>query len=239
MKNKELDILGYRVNTNYPDIPVSQKTIINTINPHSYCVAENDEDFQNALKTSDVLIPDGIGIVWAAKILKGQDIPRIAGADMHAYLLEQAEEHKLKVFYLGSSEETLEKIEQRISKEYSNIEVDSFSPPYKEQFSEADNKKMRAQVNAFKPDILFVGLTAPKQEKWVYQNEENLQANIVCSIGAVFDFYAGTVQRPGPIWRKLGLEWLPRLLKEPQRLWKRNFVSTPLFLFEILKEKVK
>ncbi len=98
---------------------------------------------------------------------------------------------------------------------------------------------MLVPINGFKPDILFVGMTAPKQEKWVYVNKEQIEAKVIVSIGAVFDFFAGTVKRSGPIWIKLGLEWLPRLVKEPRRLWKRNFVSTPLFLWDVLKAKIK
>jgi N-acetylglucosaminyldiphosphoundecaprenol N-acetyl-beta-D-mannosaminyltransferase len=81
-------------------------------------------------------------------------------------------------------------------------------------------------------------MTAPKQEKWVYENQENLNANVIASIGAVFDFYAGTVKRSGKIWIKLGLEWLPRLLRNPNRLWKRNVISTPTFLWDMLKTKI-
>ena len=80
-------------------------------------------------------------------------------------------------------------------------------------------------------------MTAPKQEKWVYENQNQINANVITSIGAVFDFYAGTVKRSGAIWIKLGLEWLPRLLRDPKRLWKRNFISTPLFLWDVLKAK--
>ena len=94
-------------------------------------------------------------------------------------------------------------------------------------------------VNNFKPQILFVGMTAPKQEKWVYTHKSQLDAKIICSIGAVFDFYAGTVKRPGKFWIQLGLEWFPRLLREPKRLWRRNFVSTPLFLWDVCLEKIK
>jgi len=96
---------------------------------------------------------------------------------------------------------------------------------------------MCQQVNSVKPDILFVGMTAPKQEKWVYNNIEKLEVNTVCSIGAVFDFYAGNVKRSGQFWISIGLEWLPRFLKEPKRLARRNLVSTPLFILEVLNRK--
>jgi N-acetylglucosaminyldiphosphoundecaprenol N-acetyl-beta-D-mannosaminyltransferase len=94
---------------------------------------------------------------------------------------------------------------------------------------------MIAAINAFKPDILFVGMTAPKQEKWVYAHKAQIDARIICSIGAVFDFYAGTVKRPSAFWINLGLEWLPRLLKEPRRLARRNFISTPAFLWDVVR----
>ena len=233
-----MQILGYDIASSYPSFQVLSKEIINTINPHSYCVAKNDLEFQEALKASDILIPDGIGIVWAAQFLKGKKIKRIAGADMHSYLLRNAQEHSLNVFYMGASQETLDKIENRINKEFPQIRVGSYSPPYKTDFSEEDSETMREKVNAFKPDILFIGMTAPKQEKWVYQNKEQLQANIICSIGAVFDFYAGTVKR-SPEWlQKIGLEWLHRSFMNPTRLGKRNLQSNPKFVLEVIKAKI-
>ena len=90
-------------------------------------------------------------------------------------------------------------------------------------------------VNAFRPDVLFVGMTAPKQEKWVAQHHADIDATVICSIGAVFDFFTGNVKRPGQFWQNMGLEWLPRLLGEPKRLFKRNFYSTPRFMWEVVK----
>jgi N-acetylglucosaminyldiphosphoundecaprenol N-acetyl-beta-D-mannosaminyltransferase len=82
-------------------------------------------------------------------------------------------------------------------------------------------------------------MTAPKQERWVHDNRGNLNAPLICCIGAVFDFYAGTVKRSGQFWINAGLEWLPRLIREPKRLWRRNFVSTPLFLWYVFREKIQ
>ncbi len=219
-------------------IDLDKKTIINTINPHSYCVSKTDAMFKNALLKSDVLLPDGSGIVLAAKVLRGKIIQKIAGADIHKHLLEHAEINKKRVFYLGASQDTLDLISNRIKKEYPNILIGSYSPPYKSEFSEKDSNKMIREVNDFKPDILFVGMTAPKQEKWVALHKDKLEVTIVVSIGAVFDFYAGTVKRSSAVWINLGLEWLPRLVKEPKRLWRRNFISTPLFLWYLLKTKL-
>lgn len=220
------------------DINLENARVINTINPHSFCVAKSDTKFQHALKRSDVLLPDGVGISLATKILRGKSIQKIAGADIHQYLLKHANKHGKKVFYLGASQNTLDLIEARIKKEYPNIRVSSYSPPYKSEFSEDDSADMITEVNLFRPDILFVGMTAPKQEKWVEAHKEQLSASTITSIGAVFDFYAGTVKRSNPIWINLGLEWLPRLVREPKRLWKRNFVSSPLFLWYTFKAKL-
>ena len=214
------------------------KTIINTVNPHSYCLSQKDKLFSKALKSSDILLPDGIGMVLASIILNGEKISKIAGADIHDYLLKEAGLKSLKVFYLGASQNTLDKIEAKLKVKFSNIQVESYSPPYKLQFSEKETAHMLDKVNHFKPDILFVGMTAPKQEKWVFANKENIDANTIVSIGAVFDFYAGTIKRPGNFWVSIGLEWLPRFLKEPKRLARRNLVSTPKFLLEIIWYKI-
>jgi N-acetylglucosaminyldiphosphoundecaprenol N-acetyl-beta-D-mannosaminyltransferase len=105
-------------------------------------------------------------------------------------------------------------------------------------FDESDNQKMITAVNKAKPDILWVGMTAPKQEKWIYENKDRLNVPFIAAIGAVFDFYAGNKMRSSPFWIDLGLEWLPRFIKEPKRLWERNLKSTPVFLWWILRQAV-
>lgn len=237
-KNK-IEIFDFIIDTSFENVRFKNNSlIINTINPHSYCLTRYDKIFNAALKSSDILLPDGIGIVLAAKILNKKTINKIAGADVHQYLLEQAHLKSQKVFYLGASEHTLELIENKVKKEFPNITVSSFSPPYKPQFSKTESAQMLEKVNHFKPDILFVGMTAPKQEKWVHLNKNILDVQIITSIGAVFDFYAGTVNRSSQFWILLGLEWLPRFLREPKRLAKRNLISTPKFLLEVVWYKI-
>ena len=236
---KTLNILGYDVLMESLDkIEFKDKMIINTINPHSYVVSKNDPLFKQALKNSDVLIPDGSGIVLAANFLYKEKIKKIAGADLHEFLLQKIDNENGKVFYLGSSNYTLNKIKERIKKEYPNILVKTFSPPYKPEFNEEENLEMITKINSFKPDVLFVGMTAPKQEKWLETNKDKLNFKIAACIGAVFDFYAGTVKRPSQFWIDMHLEWLPRFLKEPKRLWRRNFISTPIFLKDLLLAKI-
>ena len=216
-----------------------QGMVINTISPHSYTVAKTDHVFRNALLKSDILLPDGHGIVWAVNELFHERIKRIAGSDMHDHLLKQLQEKGGKVFYLGSKQDTLTKIEHRLNKDFPAIKMDSYSPPYKPKFSPEENEEMINRINEFAPDVLFVGMTAPKQEKWIHENKHLLNAKIMCCIGAVFDFYAGTVKRSGPFWINHGLEWLPRFIRNPRRLWRRIFIAIPAFMSDVFLYKLK
>lgn len=234
-----MELLRYNLTLDLPSKLPNKLIVANTLNPHSYCVAQEDHDFSEALRSSDYLIPDGVGVVWASHFLNNQKIQKISGFDLHLHFLNLLKSKgEGKVFYLGASENTLALIRKRLKKEFPMLEVEAYSPPYKNEFSCEENQEMVDRVNQFEPDVLFVGMTAPKQEKWVYQYKTQLKTKVVCSIGAVFDFYAGTVRRPSKFWIDLGLEWFPRFIKEPGRLWRRNLISTPQFIFEVLRAKL-
>jgi N-acetylglucosaminyldiphosphoundecaprenol N-acetyl-beta-D-mannosaminyltransferase len=223
---------------NLNQIKDSKKTVINTINQYSFCLANENEEFKIALQKSNVLLPDGMAIVSAVNLLTGTRIKKIAGADIHQFLLKDLNKKSGKCFYLGSSESTLSKIKLKVSNEFPNILVKTFSPAFTNNFTEMQNEEMINAINEFKPDVLFVGMTAPKQEVWSYNNSHQLDSKIICSIGAVFDFYAGTILRPHPVWIKLRLEWFIRLVKEPKRMWKRYLYFGPVFIKLILEEKI-
>jgi N-acetylglucosaminyldiphosphoundecaprenol N-acetyl-beta-D-mannosaminyltransferase len=215
------------------------KSLINTLNAHSFNTVQTDEDFHHALLSSDVLLPDGISVVWAIRMLTGQKIQKTAGADLFFYEMERVNAMGGKCFFLGSSEATLKKIQKRAEEEYPNVEVHTYSPPYKTEFDKEDNKLMIDAVNAVEPEVLFVGMTAPKQEKWAHQHYDQLQVGHVCCIGAVFDFYAGTVKR-APNWMiRIGMEWFYRLIKEPRRMWRRYLIGNVKFIRYILIEKAR
>lgn len=219
------------------------KVLINTINAHSYNVAQKDAVFAKALKGGDYLIPDGASIVKACRWLNADSQPkeRIAGWDLFEFEMERLNANAGgKVMFLGSSEKVLAMIRERAAKDYPSIEIVTYSPPYKQEFSMEDNQVMIQTINNANPDLLWIGMTAPKQEKWAYQHWQNLDIHCHCgTIGAVFDFYAGTAVRAPKWWQEHSLEWLYRLLKEPRRMWRRYMIGNPTFIWNIIKEKVK
>ncbi len=225
------------------------KTLINTIYAYSYVVAQKDDIFADALRKCDFLMPDGAGIVKACRWLKAKSQPkeRIAGWDLFSFEMNALErkseelrvksEKCLKVMFFGSSEKVLSLIRKRAAIDYPHLEVVTYSPPYKPEFSDEDNQAMIMAINDADPDLLWIGMTAPKQEKWTYKHWDELDIHCHCgTIGAVFDFYAGTVKRAPLAWQRNSLEWLYRLLMEPRRMWRRYIIGNTKFLYYIYKE---
>lgn len=258
---KSLDILGSKAEL--ASLPEG-KLLINTVNAHSYNTARKDSLFAEALTNGDVLIPDGVSIVKACKWIKAKSQPkeRIAGWDLFSFEMEKLERESVKcemlnvklednnstlnnqhstlkktVMFMGSSQKVLDLIVKRAAEVYPHLKVVTYSPPYKPEFSDEDNKAIIDAINAANPDLLWIGMTAPKQEKWTYShwNELNIHCH-VGTIGAVFDFFAGTVERAPIWWQEHGLEWLYRLIKEPKRMWRRYIIGNSLFLWNMVKE---
>ena len=238
MKLKDLDILTSRAEL--AKLPEG-KLLINTINAFSYDNARKDVLFSEALQTGDVLIPDGISIVKACRFLNAKSQPkeRIAGWDLFVYEMEKLNRVGGKVMFLGSSDAVLNLIRRRVAEKYPKIEVDTYSPPYKPVFSDEENEAMISAINHSNPDLLWIGMTAPKQEKWAYTHLDRLDVHChIGTIGAVFDFFAGTVKRAPERWQRAGLEWLYRLLSEPRRMWRRYFIGNAKFIYYIMVEKI-
>ena len=228
-------VLGYDVFSSSLNIihPSIDKLLINTFSPNSYGVALKDKEFEVALKNTDLLVLDGMGIAIGSLILNKKNIRKIAGQDCFDYLMMEANTRIWKVFFLGSTETTLQKIKDRANKEYPDATLKFYSPPYKDIFTENDNAKMIEAINAFQPDVLFVGMTAPKQEKWAYQHRDVVNARIISTIGNVFDWYAGNSKRPASIWIKLRLEWLVRIFLRPE-IFRRNIKNQMMFFRDLL-----
>ena len=143
-----------------------------------------------------------------------------------------------KVMFMGSSEKVLGLIRERAKVAYPHVEVVTYSPPYKPEFTEEDNAAIIKAINDANPDLLWIGMTAPKQEKWAYSHWDDLDIHCHCgTIGAVFDFFAGTAKRAPKWWQEHSLEWLYRLIIEPKRMWRRYIIGNALFLWNIWKER--
>lgn len=208
------------------------------INPHSYITAKTDPSFMGALACSNWLVPDGVGIILYAKILNTNVPVRLTGPDLFYATMAHLNISGGSVFFLGSSESTLSKIRIKTLHDYPNVQLcGTYSPPFKETFDVNDDRLMMRAVNNAAPDVLWVGLTAPKQEKWLHDNRKKLQVSFAGAIGAAFDFYAGSIPRAPKFIQKLGLEWLYRSCISPYRLGSRNLLSNSKFLLEILMLK--
>ena len=239
--HKQLSALSpyYIFSDDIRKIDLESRFLINTINQYSFLLAENDVIFKEALANSDILLPDGIGITFAARFLTRNRLKKITGADIHAHCLKQVEEKKGTVLYVGSTTETMLKVSERITWEYPAIKhVGFICPPYCDTLDLATNELIINKINSFKPDVLFVALGAPKQEKWVFINEHRLNTQTICCIGAAIDFFAN-YNRPNKILIYLGLEWLVRLWREPYRMANRYLIGGPVFFAKLLTRKLK
>ncbi len=218
-------------------IPAERCAWLACLNPHSYAGALNDGLFNRALQDANWLVPDGAGVVMASRILGGRIRKRVTGSDVFTELhLRMNAVGGMSVFFLGATEATLAKIRKRMAMDCPRVRVvGTYSPPFKPSYSPAELDEMINAINAVEPDVLWVGMTAPKQEKWIFENRARLNVKFAAAIGAVFDFYAGQVKRSHPVFQRLGLEWLPRLIQQPRRLWRRMFVSAPIFLWHVIK----
>ena len=211
------------------------------MNPHSFAVARHDRLFSRALHSADWLIPDGIGVIFASKLLSGNIHERVTGSDIFQGVLEELNKiGGYRVFFLGSTDQTLAAIRARMAVDYPSLQVvGMYSPPFKSSYSQSELDEMVKFINDAKPDVLWVGMTAPKQEKWIFENCTRLNVSFAGAIGAVFDFYTGQVKRSHPFFQRMGLEWLPRLIQQPKRLWRRMFISAPIFVWHVLSQWLK
>ncbi|HOK23738.1 MAG TPA: WecB/TagA/CpsF family glycosyltransferase [Candidatus Hydrothermia bacterium] len=210
------------------------------LNPHSLMLSFKDPDFYKALNDSEFVIPDGIGIVIASRLLGGTIRERLSGPDFfEAFSSYVNIKGNYSYFFLGSTQDVLDKIRIQMAQKNPNIEVKGLYAPPAYPWSLTENERILNTINSFAPDVLWVGMTAPKQEKWIFENKAKLNVKIIGAIGAAFDYFSEVKKRSPAIFRELGLEWLPRFLMEPGRLWRRNLISTPQFLFLIIREKLR
>ena len=193
---------------------------------------EGEHPTPKSQKPKDILTEDGRASAAPRDSLDKSDSP----LDLHEPSWEPI--HKPKVMFMGSSEKVLGMIREKAKVVYPHVEVVTYSPPYKPEFTEEDNGAIIKAINDANPDLLWIGMTAPKQEKWAYSHWDELGIHCHCgTIGAVFDFFAGTAKRAPKWWQEHSLEWLYRLIIEPKRMWRRYIIGNALFLWNVWKER--
>ena len=213
-----------------------KRTYITLTNPHSVLLCHRDPNMQKATNGAGLTLPDGVGIIWAVKILGYNNNGLITGPDFMLKLGDRGRKRRYKHYFYGGAKGIAEKLAANLSGKYPGLQVaDTYSPPFR-QLTKAEDLAIVKKINSAKPDIVWVGLGAPKQEKWIADHMGRIDATVMIGIGAAFDFHSGNVKW-APAWiRKSGFEWLYRLTKEPGRMWRRN-LDSPLFLAKVIWQR--
>jgi N-acetylglucosaminyldiphosphoundecaprenol N-acetyl-beta-D-mannosaminyltransferase len=197
---------------------------------HGIITARDDREVGAILNAADVVAPDGMPVVWALRSFGFRRQERVYGPTAMLRLCEDAAQQGHRVFLYGGTEESLQRLGARLTAWFSGLQiVGAYSPPFCPLTEEEDERVVRRILRS-DADIVFVGISTPKQERWMYSHRDRLPGVILAGVGAAFDFHAGKVRQAPPWVQKHGLEWLFRLLAEPRRLWHRYLVVTPRFL---------
>jgi N-acetylglucosaminyldiphosphoundecaprenol N-acetyl-beta-D-mannosaminyltransferase len=202
---------------------------------HMVMEAHDSPHFAAKVNAADMIVPDGMPIVWMQKVIGDRSPTRVRANDLMMLLCKRAAIHGLKVGFYGGTQQVIDKIVERAGRDFPDLKiVYAFSPPFRPLTREEDEGIAR-EINMSAPDILFVGLGCPKQENWMAEHKEKVTA-VMLGVGASFDFFAGNVKE-SPDWLgRLGLEWLYRLTQEPRRLWRRYLILNPHFIVLALRQ---
>ncbi|MED4204493.1 WecB/TagA/CpsF family glycosyltransferase [Neobacillus mesonae] len=209
-----------------------RKSFVVTANPEIAMYAHEHPDYKSIVQSADMVVPDGIGIVIASKILNTSIQERVAGFDLMVRLLELGNEKKWRIYLLGGKEETNKKAVANIASRYPQLQIVGSH----HGFFDLKDGKVTDEINAGNPDIVFVALGFPRQEEWIVQNLPHFSKGLFIGVGGSIDVLAGEVKRAPLFWRKLNLEWFYRLVMQPTR-WKR-MLALPRFLVEVFKIKM-
>ncbi len=211
-----------------------KRRCIYTPNSEILMQAYRNADFAKVLNEADVLLADGIGVVYASKILKNPITERATGFDTACMALSKMAEHGMSVYLFGAKPSVAEQAGEKIQASYPGIKIAGCADGY---FDDDKEKQIIADINAKKPDLLFVCLGAPKQEMWLNKHKNELDFGVAMGIGGSLDVFAGTVKRAPVFYQKYGIEWLYRLLKQPSRAIR--MLDLPKFGLTVLKNGKK
>ena len=205
---------------------------------HGILEAHKQPDFRAMIHSADLTVPDGISLI---KVARRKGVPlrtRVSGPDVMKAFFRQTQEAGLTHYFFGDTPQTLAQLGVTLCAEFPDIGIaGSYSPPFRPLTTQEDEAMIR-EINEARPDVLWVGLGLPKQERWIYEHRDRLEVPLVLGVGAAFKFLAGTVQR-APTWvGEMGFEWLWRFAHEPRHLWKRIMVEGPQFVGLVALELV-
>jgi N-acetylglucosaminyldiphosphoundecaprenol N-acetyl-beta-D-mannosaminyltransferase len=207
---------------------------------HTVLLARKDSELRQAHNSADLAPADGVPLIWASKLLGKPIQGRVTGLDLLPRFCEIAAKKGYTFFLMGAGPGVAQKLASVLMSQYPGLKIaGTYTPPFCDEFSTQENDRIISEVNTKKPDLLWVSLTSPKQQKWVFRNIENLNVKVAIAIGGAFDVCCGNVKR-APVWmRNNGLEWFYRFLQEPRRLFKRYFVDALPFFPLILLQRSK
>lgn len=212
---------------------------LNFANVHVVMEAQRDRAFRQMLADPAVFnVPDGMPLVWLGRLLGYVLERRVYGPDLMRTFCETAAHKGYRHFFYGGAPGVPEQLAANIQDQYpgSNV-VGIYSPPFR-PLTQTEDDAVIEMINAARPDVLWLGLGCPKQEKWAYEHRSRLYVPVIASVGQAFDIYSGRVMQ-APAWmRDNGLEWFYRLLTNPRRLWKRYLVYNSQFLFLLARERM-
>jgi N-acetylglucosaminyldiphosphoundecaprenol N-acetyl-beta-D-mannosaminyltransferase len=210
-----------------------------TPNAQHILTLQKDTHFRKIYRDALLVVPDGVSLLWSAQFLKTPLNGRVNGTDLFEQLCAVADKKGLKIFLLGGRPGAVEAVEETLLNRHPNLKiVGTHCPSYGFESQPQELALIKSKIKAATPDILFVGLGAPKQENWIYANYQDIKVPISVGIGVSFELVANMVQR-APMWmQKWGLEWFFRLLVEPKRLWKRYIVGNPQFMWLVFKQRL-
>ena len=203
---------------------------------HGLWEAHKDPGFRAILNSADLWVPDGIAPVWIGRCRGWREARRLPGADLMQAFFALANRQGYRSFFYGDTEEVLGALRQRLARDYPGHKtVGTFSPPFRTRTAAEDAAHVR-MINEARPDVLWVGLGLPKQDRWIHAHLPQLKAPIAVGVGAAFGFLSGKVKRAPPWLGTIGLEWVYRLIKEPRKCWRRSLVDGPQFVAHVLLE---
>lgn len=205
---------------------------------HGVMESQRDEGLRSIHNAAGLVTPDGMPLVWLSRLRGHRHVSRIYGPDLMLTLCNHSVPQGYRHFLYGGATRVPEKLGQNLRDRFSGIKIAGmFSPPFRPLTTEEDAHIVH-MINASKPDIVWVGLSTPKQERWMAEHVTKLDAPVLIGVGAAFDFIAG-LKKQAPFWmQRSGLEWLFRLITEPRRLWRRYLINNPLFVWLILKQSL-